>query len=88
MWFLEHDSEFTVPSTDLSPTEHLWDVAEQETDIVKVQPTNPPHLCDDIMSIFAKNPFRNVFQRLVESVPQRTQAVLNAKESPVVARCT
>ena len=42
-WFLEHDSEFAVlqwppESPDFNPTEHCWDVIEQEICIMDVQP--------------------------------------------------
>lgn len=44
-WFHEYDNKFTVlqwptQSPDLSPVEHLCDVAEQETCIMNVKPTN------------------------------------------------
>ncbi len=85
-WFLEHDNEFTLlnwppQSPDLNPIEHLWDAVEREIRIVDVQPTNLQQLRDAIMSIWTKIS-EECFQHLVESMPQRINEVLKAKEGP------
>ncbi len=85
-WFLEHDNEFTFlkwppQSSDLNPTEHLWDVLEREIRIMDVQPTNLQQLRDNIMSIWTKIS-EECFQHLVESMPRRIKAVLKAKGGP------
>ncbi len=81
-WFLEHDNEFTLlkwppQSPDLNPIEHLWDVVKREIRIMDVQLTNLQQLRDAIMSIWTKIS-EECFQHLVESMPQRIKAVLNA----------
>ena len=85
-WFLEHNNEFTLlkwppQSPDLNPIEHLWDVVERVIQIMDVQPTNLQQLRDAFMSIWSKIS-EECFQHLVESVPQRIKAVLNAKGGP------
>ena len=40
-----------LQSPDLSPTEHLWDVVEQEIRIIDVQPTDLQQLRDAVMPI-------------------------------------
>ncbi len=85
-WFLEHDNEFTLlkwptKSPDLNPIEHLWDVVEREIRIMDVQPTNLQQLCDAIMSLWTKIS-EECFQHLVESIPRRIKAVLEAKGGP------
>ncbi len=66
---------------DFNPIEHLWDVVEREIRIMDVQPTNLQQLCDAIMSIWTKIS-EECFQHLVESMPWRIKAVLNAKGGP------
>ncbi len=85
-WFLEHDNEFTLlkwppQSPDLNPIEHLWDVVEQESRIMGVQPTNLQQLRDAIMSILTKIS-EECFQHLVESMQRRINTVLKAKGGP------
>ena len=49
-WCLEHDNEFTKrspQSPDLSATEQLRDVVQQEIHIMDVQPTHLQQLCDE-----------------------------------------
>ncbi len=70
-----------LQSPDLNPIEHLWDVVEREILIMDVQPTNLQQLRDAIMSIWT-NISEECFQRLVESMPQRIEAVLKAKRGP------
>ncbi len=53
-------------------------VMEREIRIMDVQPTNLQQLRDAIMSIWTKI-FKECFQHLVESMPQRIKAVLKAK---------
>lgn len=36
-WLLRHDSEFASQSPDLNPTEHIWDVMEQEIYVMDVE---------------------------------------------------
>ncbi len=83
VWFLEHDNEFTLlklppQSPVLNPIEHLWDVVEREIHIMDVQPANLQQLRDAVMSIWTKIS-EECFQHLVESMPQRIEAVLKAK---------
>ncbi len=49
--------------------------------IMDMQPTNLQHLHDAIMSIWSRTS-EECFQHLVESTPQRIQAVLKAKGGP------
>ncbi len=82
-WFLEHDNEFTLlkcppQSPDLNPIEHLWHVVEREIHIMDVQLTKLQQLCDAIVSIWTKIS-EDCFHHLVESMPWRIQAVLDAK---------
>ncbi len=46
-----------------------------------VQPTNLQHLCDAFKAIWTKIS-KECFQHLVEFMPQRIKAVLNAKIGP------
>ncbi len=85
-WFLELDNEFTLlkwppQSADLNQIEHLWDVLEWKIRIMDVLPTNQQQLHDAIMSIWTKIS-EECFQHLVESMPQRIKADLNAKVGP------
>ncbi len=66
---------------DLNPIEHLWDGVEWEIHIMDVQPTNLQQLHDAVMSIWTKIS-EECFQHLVESMPRRMKAVLNAKVGP------
>ncbi len=54
---------------------------EQEIGIMDVQPTNLQQLRDAIMSIWPKIS-EECFQHLVESIPRRIKAVLEAKGDP------
>ncbi len=85
-WFLEQDNEFTLlkwppQSPDLNPIEHLWDVVEREIHIMDMQPIHLQQLHDAIMSIWNKIS-EECLQHLVESIPWRIKAVLNAKWGP------
>ncbi len=82
-WFLEHDNEFTLlkwppQSPDLNTIEHLWDVVEREILIMDVQTTNLQQLRNAIMSIWTKIS-KECFQQLIEYMPWRMKAVLEAK---------
>ncbi len=82
-WFLEHDNEFIIlewppQSSDLNPIECVWNVVEQEIHIMDVQSTNLQQLHDAVMSIWTKIS-KECFQHLVESMPWRMKAVLEAK---------
>jgi len=70
--------KWSPQSPDLSPAERLWDVVEQEICIIDMQPTNLQQLHDAIMLIWTKIS-EKCFQHLVESTPQRIEAVLKAK---------
>lgn len=85
-WFLEHKDEFSVlqlppQSPHLDPMEHLWDVAERESRTMEAKPTDPQQLKDAIVSAWGKIS-EECFRRVVESMPQRIQAVLKAKGGP------
>jgi len=82
-WFLEHDNDFTVlkwppQSPDLNQIEHLLDVVEREFHALDVHPTSLHQLQDAILSIWA-NISKKYCKHLVESMPGRIKAVLNAK---------
>lgn len=70
-----------VMSQDHNPTQHLWDVAEQEIRIMDVQPGNLQQLSGAIVSARIKT-CDECFQHFAESVPSRMRAALKAKESP------
>ncbi len=63
--------------------EHIWDAVEREIHIMDVQPTNLQKLRDAIMSIQTKIS-EECFQHLVESMPRRIKAVLEAKGGPTL----
>lgn len=62
-------------SPDLNPIEHLWSVLK-----IKVREQNPRNIRDLKQAIVSEwdKIDSNVFKKLVESIPRRCQAVIDA----------
>ena len=83
-WLEENDiDELPWPATspDLNPIEHLWD--ELERRICKHNPL--PSSESELFSFLQEEWFKidgSIFKNLVESMPRRVRAVIDAKEYP------
>ena len=75
-------------SSDFNPIENIWNVVELEIHTMDVQPTKPQQLRDAVISIQTTDQSsEECFQLLVESMPQRVNAILKAKVGQILARC-
>uniref|UniRef100_A0A8B9R9L4 Transposase Tc1-like domain-containing protein n=1 Tax=Astyanax mexicanus TaxID=7994 RepID=A0A8B9R9L4_ASTMX len=85
-WFEEHSEEFSLlpwptDSPDLNPMKTMWDVLEQQVQSAAAPPGNLQELKDLLMKSWCQIP-QNNFRGLVESMPQRVEAVLAANGGP------
>uniref|UniRef100_A0A3B1JRE4 Transposase Tc1-like domain-containing protein n=1 Tax=Astyanax mexicanus TaxID=7994 RepID=A0A3B1JRE4_ASTMX len=85
-WFEEHSEEFSLlpwptDSPDLNPMKTMWDVLEQQVQSAAAPPGNLQELKDLLMKSWCQIP-QNTFRGLVESMPQRVEAVLAANGGP------
>lgn len=70
--------EWPAQSPDLNPIEHLWDVLERRMHKRRNKPKNKEELMDALMEEWVKiEP--EILKNLVESMPRRIQAVIEAK---------
>ncbi|KAI4872592.1 hypothetical protein NFI96_002177 [Prochilodus magdalenae] len=82
----EHGKQFSVlswppNSPDLNPIEHLWDVLEQQIQAAASPPRSSQDLKDLLLTAWSQIP-QDTFRALVESMPQRVEAVLEAHGGP------
>lgn len=66
---------------DLNPTEHLWDVVQQEIHLLDVQSTNPQQLHDAVWSIMTKIS-EGISNTALKVSHEELKVVLKAKEGP------
>jgi DDE superfamily endonuclease len=67
-------------SPDLNPIEHVWDQLEKA-----IRKRNPPKNTNELVSFLMEewaNLDRDYLQKLVDSMPQRAQAVIDSKGNP------
>lgn len=77
-WFLEKNIalvEWPSQSPDLNPIEHLWEILDRQIRVKKIK--NKIELMETIRSEWNKIPL-DTLQKLVDSMPKRCQAVLDA----------
>ena len=68
-------------SPDLNPIEHIWDELERRLRSQPNRPSSLPALTSTLMDIWKSIPMVT-YQNLVESLPRRVQAVIDAKGGP------
>ena len=73
--------DWPAQSSDLNPTEHLWDELEQR---LRARPSHPTVVCDLINALMEERSkiSINTLPNLVESLPSRVEAVIAAKGGP------
>lgn len=86
-WFEEHDSEFSVltwppNSPDLNPMEQLWNVLDKQVKSTESPPRSLEELRDLLLTCWCQIP-QETFRGLVESMPLRVRAVLEAQGVPI-----
>ena len=80
-WFGENGVEYLdwpARSPDLNPIEHLWGELERRLRARPNRPTSVPDLTNALVAEWKQVPTA-LFQRLVESLPRRVEAVIAAK---------
>ena len=77
-WFVEiglEELDWSAQCPDLNPIEHLWDELERQ---LRAR-ANRPIVVPDLTNTPRKQITAAMFQRLVESLPRRVEAVTAAK---------
>ena len=80
-WFVEirlEELDWPAQSPDLNPIEHIWDELECQLRASPNRPTSATNLTNALVAEWKKVPAA-MFQRLVESLPRRVEAVITAK---------
>lgn len=83
-WFDEmgvQKLDWPSQSPDLNPIEHLWDELERRLRSQPNRPSSLQALTSAVMDIWKSIPMAT-YQNLVESLPRRVQAVIDAKGGP------